>query len=59
LFILLEVNLLEALMKGVMLNDEPIAPLNYLLSPEFLGSDRARIAAFAIFAAVPHLRVYK
>lgn len=41
-------NLLEALMKGVMLNDEPIAPLNYMLSPEFLGM--VDVTGFVVFS---------
>lgn len=50
------VNLLEALLQGTILNDEPLAPLNYLLSPEFLSSDRARVAAYAVSASVKYLK---
>jgi hypothetical protein len=49
------VNFVEALLKGVMRNDEPTAPLGYLLSPKFLGSDRARIAIFAVSRCVPFM----
>jgi hypothetical protein len=51
------VNLLEALLQGAIYNDEPLAPLNYLLSPEFLSSDRARVAAYAVSASVKYLKV--
>ena len=51
----LSVNLLEALIKGVMCNDEPLAPLLYLLTPRFLSSDRARIAVYAIGQVLRHM----
>lgn len=51
------VNLLEALIQGTIYNDEPLAPLNYLLTPDFLSSDRARIAAYAVSASVKYLKV--
>jgi len=38
------VNIIEALLKGVMYTDEPCAPLHYLFAPKFLQSDRARIS---------------
>jgi hypothetical protein len=51
----LAVNFVEAMLKGVMRNDEPTAPLGYLLSPKFLGSDRARIAIFAVSRCTPFM----
>jgi len=52
----LEVNLVEAFLQGCTCNDEPLAPLNYLLTPEFLSSDLARVAAFAVAGAVSQLQ---
>jgi len=49
----LSVNLVEALLKGVMYNDEFGGPFHYLLQPKFLSSDRARIAAYALPRAIP------
>ena len=53
----LGVNLVESLIKGVMLADERMAPLNFLLSPKFLSSNQARVAAYAIAACVPYMKV--
>lgn len=52
---LLSVNILEAAMKGTMYNDEPCAPLQFLLSPRFLGSDLARIAMYCVVKCVPYM----
>eukprot|EP01087_Luapelamoeba_hula_P003692 TRINITY_DN1352_c0_g1_i3.p1 TRINITY_DN1352_c0_g1~~TRINITY_DN1352_c0_g1_i3.p1 ORF type:complete len:2194 (-),score=412.40 TRINITY_DN1352_c0_g1_i3:98-6679(-) len=49
------VNVIEAILKGVMQNDEPCAPLQFLLSPKFLGSDRARVAMYCIAKCVPYM----
>ncbi len=38
-----------------MRNDEPTAPLNFLLSPKFLGSDRSRVSVYAIAQCVPYM----
>lgn len=51
----LPVNLIEPVLRGAMQNDEPSAALRWLLSPEFLGSERARVAIYAVAQAVPHL----
>jgi hypothetical protein len=51
----LSVNLIEALLRGVMRNDEPAAPLNFLLSPKFLGSDRSRVSVYAISQSIPYM----
>lgn len=40
---------------GVMITDEPAAPLSFLLSPTFLSTDLARISVYAVAQAVPHL----
>ncbi len=42
-------------MKGVMENDEVLAPMHYLLQPQFLSSQQARIVAFAIQKCIPHI----
>jgi hypothetical protein len=47
--------LLESVIKGLMSNDEPGAPLGYLLTPGFLGSDLARVAVFAVSRVVPFM----
>eukprot|EP01125_Pyxidicula_operculata_P011544 TRINITY_DN3779_c0_g1_i1.p1 TRINITY_DN3779_c0_g1~~TRINITY_DN3779_c0_g1_i1.p1 ORF type:complete len:2107 (-),score=549.17 TRINITY_DN3779_c0_g1_i1:67-5526(-) len=52
----LDTLLIETLLRGVQLNDEPLAPLNYLLSSKFLSSDYARIAAYSIRSCVPLLQ---
>jgi len=52
----LEVNLVESLLQGTACNDEPLAPLNYLLTTTFLSSDLARVAAFVMQGAVAHLQ---
>ena len=39
-----------------MCSDERLAPLNFLLTPQFLASDRARVAACAVAAASPYLK---
>jgi hypothetical protein len=44
----LGVNLEETFLKGTMYNDEPLAPMHYLLRPQLLSSDRARVAAYAL-----------
>eukprot|EP01126_Amoeba_proteus_P052784 TRINITY_DN6404_c0_g1_i5.p1 TRINITY_DN6404_c0_g1~~TRINITY_DN6404_c0_g1_i5.p1 ORF type:complete len:1309 (-),score=267.46 TRINITY_DN6404_c0_g1_i5:119-4045(-) len=51
-----EVNIQETLLHGVILNDEPVAPLQYLVSPTFLSSNLARVTAYAINAVVKHLK---
>ncbi len=51
----LPVNLIEPVLRGAMYNDEPSAALRWLLSPEFLGSERARVAIYAVAQCVPHL----
>jgi hypothetical protein len=51
----LSVNVIEAALKGVMQIDEPCAPLQFLLSPKFLSSDRARIATYCIVKCVPFM----
>lgn len=51
----LPINLVEPVLRGAMHNDEPSAALRWLLSPEFLGSERARVAIYAVAQAVPHL----
>ena len=47
--------LVSFLISGVMLSDEPAAPLSFLLSPKFLASDLSRIAVYAVAQAVPYL----
>jgi hypothetical protein len=44
----LPVALIEVLLRGCMQNDETLAPVHYLLSPEILNTDRARVAAYVI-----------
>ncbi|ETO04451.1 hypothetical protein RFI_32946, partial [Reticulomyxa filosa] len=44
----LGVKITEALIKGVMYGDDMLAPLHYLLTPEMLSSQQARVAAYAI-----------
>jgi hypothetical protein len=51
----LPVNIIESLLRGVMRNDEPTAPLNFLLAPKFLGSDRSRVSVYAIAQSVPYM----
>eukprot|EP00029_Vermamoeba_vermiformis_P009761 TRINITY_DN4981_c0_g1_i1.p1 TRINITY_DN4981_c0_g1~~TRINITY_DN4981_c0_g1_i1.p1 ORF type:complete len:2111 (-),score=615.75 TRINITY_DN4981_c0_g1_i1:53-6385(-) len=51
----LPINLIEPVLRGAMHNDEPSAALRWLLSPEFLGSERARVAIYAVAQCVPHL----
>lgn len=41
---------------GMTRSDEPAAPLNYLLSPKFLASDRARIAIYSISSLLPYMQ---
>jgi hypothetical protein len=53
---LFPVNLLEACIKGVMYNDEVLAPLSWLLSPKFLGSDQARVAIYSIASFLPYMQ---
>lgn len=40
----LPVNLIETCIRGAMVGDEPTVALRWLLSPQFLSSDRARVA---------------
>eukprot|EP00808_Paulinella_micropora_P023853 g81078.t1 len=49
------VNLQEALMKGVVYNNEKAASLGYLLQPKFLSSQEARIAAYALDSCERHM----
>ena len=49
------VNLVETLLRGILCNEDKLTPLRYLLHPEFLATQQARAAVFAIGAAVPHL----
>jgi hypothetical protein len=49
------INLIETGMRGCMYNDEVVAPLSYLLSPELLGSDRARVAIFSVSKSLPYI----
>jgi hypothetical protein len=42
----LSVNLIETCLRGAMVGDEPTAALRWLLSPQFLSGDRARVAVF-------------
>eukprot|EP00026_Physarum_polycephalum_P000098 Phypoly_transcript_00098.p1 GENE.Phypoly_transcript_00098~~Phypoly_transcript_00098.p1 ORF type:complete len:2137 (+),score=447.21 Phypoly_transcript_00098:354-6764(+) len=51
----LPVNLVETLLRGVMRNDEPIAPLNFLLSPKFLSTDRSRASVYAITQSIGYM----
>lgn len=51
----LTVNLVEALIRGCMYNDEVVAPMHYLLDPQFLSSDRSRVAAYAISKCIPYI----
>ena len=51
-------NVIEALLKGVMYTDEPCASLDYLFSPKFLSSDRARISVQVAAKCVPYMKVY-
>lgn len=43
----LPVNVMEAVMKGLVRCDEPTTPLKYLFSPKILGSNLAKIAVYA------------
>lgn len=47
--------LMEGVIKGLMSNDEPGAPLSFLLTPAFLGTDYARVAVFAVSRVVPSM----
>jgi len=38
----------EALLSGLIHTDTPLAALQFLLDPRFLGGDRARVAVYAI-----------
>jgi len=49
------VNIIEALLKGTLENDEVTAPMHYLLSPKFLSSDRSRVCAYAISKVIPYI----
>jgi len=49
-------NLSETLIRGVMSNDDKLAPLRYLLQPRFLSSQFARVAVYAVGACLPHTR---
>ncbi len=42
--------------KGTMHTTEPCAPLQFLLSPKFLSSDRARITPYVIIKCVPFMK---
>eukprot|EP01101_Sappina_pedata_P006301 TRINITY_DN3098_c0_g2_i1.p1 TRINITY_DN3098_c0_g2~~TRINITY_DN3098_c0_g2_i1.p1 ORF type:complete len:1559 (-),score=660.25 TRINITY_DN3098_c0_g2_i1:88-4764(-) len=50
----LPVNLIESLLRGTLRTDEPPAALNYLLSPKFLASDRARVGIYSIGRVIPY-----
>jgi hypothetical protein len=49
------VPVVETLLRGLMYTDEPTAPLQFLLSPSFLGTDLARVAIYAIGSCVGYL----
>lgn len=51
----MSVNVIECLLRGVMRNDEPVAPLNFLLSPKFLATDRSRVSVFAIVQCLGYM----
>eukprot|EP01125_Pyxidicula_operculata_P020651 TRINITY_DN7677_c0_g2_i1.p1 TRINITY_DN7677_c0_g2~~TRINITY_DN7677_c0_g2_i1.p1 ORF type:complete len:2702 (-),score=655.08 TRINITY_DN7677_c0_g2_i1:38-8143(-) len=51
----LPVNIIESALRGVIVNDEPVAPLNYLMSTKFLSTDRARVAIYSISSSLPYL----
>lgn len=45
---ILGTNLMQCLLRGVMRNDEPSAPLNFLFSSKFMATDRSRASMYAI-----------
>jgi len=49
------VNVSEAVLRGCMYTFDLLAPLQFLLSPEFLGSDRARIAVYSLAKCINYL----
>ena len=49
----LGVKLSETLIKGCMYGDDKLTPIHYLLSPEMLGSQQARVAAYTIPKCIP------
>jgi hypothetical protein len=51
----LPVGIVEALIRGVLQNDEPVAPMRFLFSPKFMGSDYAKVAVYAVAHLVPYL----
>ena len=48
-------SLIETLLKGVMMNDEVMAPLDFLLQEKYVTSDRARVAIYAVSHSIPHM----
>ncbi|ETO15753.1 hypothetical protein RFI_21613, partial [Reticulomyxa filosa] len=50
----LGVKVTEALIKGVMYGDDMLTPLQYLLTPEMLGSQQARVAAYSLPKCLPY-----
>lgn len=51
----LPVSVVETLIRGVLQNDEPVAPMRFLFSPKFMGSDYAKVAVYAVNHLVPYL----
>jgi hypothetical protein len=45
----------ETMIRGVTMNDEPLAPLAFLLSPTFLSSNYSRTAIAAVQALMPYV----
>ncbi len=51
----LPVSVVETLIRGVLQNDEPVAPMRFLFSPKFMGSDFAKVAVYSVNHLVPYL----
>jgi hypothetical protein len=51
----LPVSVVETLIRGVLQNDEPVAPMRFLFSPKFMGSDYAKVSVYAVNHLVPYL----
>jgi len=53
--VLLPLAIVESAIRGTTMNDEPLAPLPFLLSPTFLSSNYSRIAVQAVQSLMPYV----